>query len=221
VQARVEPQPLPPAVRFRRFACGVLVTVIVACSGCSRPTDTGVKLETQPTDTLPGDTVPTGALPTVLVSNGTCVGGVCRTLEVHAFVWAFPVPQLPPGLELVGEVHSTSACLTFPAIWVLHVYGDRSGGGVDTVTYTWTPENTAGIMIFAVDSALFASGGTLAQRDSSTGGLWPYDGASMASVGSTETFVPGVAAGWRVTFPTKLQSGLAAPSLTATAACTP
>lgn len=157
-------------------------------------------------------------LPTLFVTNGTCASGVCRTLEIRAFVWAFPVPQVPPGLEVVGRVRTATACLTFPAQWRFFV---TTVGSTDTVFYTWTPSNSSGIMLFAVDSALFYTGGTVAQRDSSRQALWPYDGTGLGSVGHTATFVPGSAAGWTVTFPSTSQSGPAAPGLTPTSACVP
>ena len=187
------------AATLRQVAATVVVVAATGGLGCSSPTKPA-------------------PLPTLLVTNGTCVGGVCRTLEIRAFVWAFPVPQLPPGLEVVAEVHTATACVTFPAQWRFYV---TTVGSTDTTFYTWTPSNNSGIILFAVDSALFTTGGTAAQRDSSSRALWPYDGAGLGSVGHTATFIPGSAAGWSVTFPSTSQSGPAAPGLAPTVACTP
>jgi hypothetical protein len=164
---------------------------------------------------------PTGPLPpppTLLVTNATCESGACRTLQIRAFVGAFVVPQLPVGLEVVGEVHTATACLAFPASWTLSV---ATVGSADTTFTIWTPNDPAGIYLFAVDSALFSTGGTAAQRDSSSRAVWPYDGAWLGSVGSSATFIPGHAAGWSVTFPSKSQTGLAAHGLAVAAVCKP
>jgi hypothetical protein len=173
---------------------------IAAAFACSRPTG------------------PPPPPPTLLVTNATCESGACRTLQIRAFVGAFIVPQPPFGLEVVGEVHTATACLTFPASWTLSV---ATVGSADTTFTTWTPSDPSGIYLFVLDSALFTTGDTAAQRDSSSQALWPYDGALLGSVGETATFIPGRAAGWSVTFPSTSQSGLAAPGLAVAAVCKP
>jgi hypothetical protein len=181
-------------------ASGLVVPALTAI-GCSSSTE-------------PKHTVP----PTLLVANATCLAGPCKTLEIRAFVWAFPVPQAVWGLEIVGEVHGATACLHFPASWTLRV---ETAGSTDTTFYKWTPSDTTGIYLFALDSALTYSGGTAAQRDSSSQALWPYDGVALGSVGHTATFVPGQSGGWSVTFPSKSQAGLQAPGLAVTSVCSP
>jgi hypothetical protein len=182
-----------------RLAASTVFVATMGWVGCSSPTK------------------PEPPLPTLLVTNATCAGGTCRTLQLRASVWAFPVPQVPPGFKVVAEVHTPTACIVFPKSWTLSV---ETAGSTDTTFYTWTPDNSSGITLFAVDSVLFNTGGTAAQRDSSNQALWPYDGAAPFTVGYA-TFVPGSAAGWSVTYPSTLQSGLVAPGLTVAAACTP
>lgn len=128
------------------------------------------------------------------------------------------MPQVPPGLYVLADVHSPTTCVAFSKAWKVHVV---TAGSADTVTYTWAPNDAAGITLFVVDSAAYVSGGTAAQRDSSSQALWPYDGAAPFTVGSTPKFVPGSSLGWSVTFPSKLQGGLNAPALAEAAACSP
>jgi hypothetical protein len=139
-------------------------------------------------------------------------------MEIRAFVSAFPVPQPPTGLEVVGYTHGPTTCLPFPKSWKL---GVSTVGSPDTTYYTWTPGNSSGIFLFAVDSAIWATGGTPAQQDSAANNVWPFDNAAPGSFGFTPTFVPGSAVGWAVTFPTKSRTGVAEPGPTPALACTP
>jgi hypothetical protein len=159
-------------------------------------------------------------LPTLLVTNATCGAGTCRTLEIRAFVNAFKVPGQPPdGFEVVGYAHDNSACLIFPSRWRLAVIAD---GTTDTAWATWTPSNTSGIELYAVDSTLLAGGGNRAVRDSAQQALWPFVGGLPGIIASTSEFVPGTAPGWSVTFPARSASGTAEPGLAATTtACAP
>jgi hypothetical protein len=139
-------------------------------------------------------------------------------LELRAAIWAFPVPQAPPGFKVLAEIRTPTACIRFPSSLSL---GIETSGSSDTTFYTWTPENTSGITMFAVDSALYSNGGTSAQRDSSNQAVWPYDGAALFAVGYTANFVPGVSPGWTVAFPSTSADGLAAPGMMSAGACTP
>jgi hypothetical protein len=93
-------------------------------------------------------------------------------------------------------VHTHSACLAFPASWPINIIG-----GQDTVTEVWTPADSSGIYLIAVDSALYHGGGSVAQEDSAAHGVWPYDGIAMGSEGETPNFVPGDSPGWTTAFP--------------------
>jgi hypothetical protein len=143
------------------------------------------------------------ALPTLLVTNATCSAGRCATLEIRAFVWKFTVPQLPDGLEILGDAPPGTTCLTFPAKWTLRAIGqDTVGGPVDTTTFTWTPADTVPIYLIGVDSAAYHSGLDSALNDSIGSGLIPYfDRFWVASVGETANFTPGTASGWDLTLP--------------------
>ncbi len=93
--------------------------------------------------------------------------------------------------------------------------------GSASTLLTWKPQNPAGIFLLAFDSAIGYGNPTLAQLDSSSEGLWPYDGAAAGSVGHSSTFVPGNSPGWSITFPPTTQSGGATPGIKESDACTP
>ena len=119
----------------------------------------------------------TSTTPTLLVTNATCLSGRCDSLEILAF----PTDQpLTPGgywsIDL-GLMTGPQACVTLPPSATFRVTGPDSTGVVHTVTYTWTP-------------ALSLSLGAIA----------PGGGRLQASP-TTAAFVPGSAAGWRVTLP--------------------
>lgn len=118
------------------------------------------------------------SVPTVRVANANCAAAsACRTVEIRAFVWTFPVPQPIWGLEVVGEVHGPADCLTFPASWTFSVIGPT-----DSVAYKWTPKDN--LFLIAVDSAVFHA---------------RADGPLI--LGMTTTFAPAEAAGWVMALP--------------------
>jgi hypothetical protein len=174
--------------------CGQPALTAIAALGCSSPTK------------------PNPALPTLVVMNATCDVQDPRNPSVCLGIPLTAVCGRPRSRR---QGHGATTCLTFPASWTLHV---ETAGSNDTTLYKGPPDS-AGIYLFAVDSALFYLGGTLAQRDSSNHALWPYDGVAPGSVGHAPTFIPGSAIGWSVTVPDTSPTGLAAPGLTATAAC--
>ncbi len=119
--------------------------------------------------------------PSLRVMNPLCDASGCRSLQIRAFIWKFTVPQPPTGLKVVGVVTGPSACLSFPPSWALVVTGVPSAGAaVKSDTLTWTPDDA--VFLAAVDSADFEL------------------------LSTTETFVPGEAKGWDLTF-----SGATAP----------
>ena len=142
---------------------------------------------------------PTGVdpkLPTLLVTNHSCDLGQCATLQIRAFVPSFPLPGQPQiGSEVVGEAPPGQSCLVFPSSWTavdVTIYPD---GRRDTTTFTWNPDDPAGIYLVAVDTPVQRSGQSYAPR--------------------TPLFVPGNAPGWELTVPA------AAVSITAGEACSP
>jgi hypothetical protein len=154
--------------------------------------------------------------PTVLVVNATCQSGPCKTLYLRAFIWGWDIPQPPTGIKLLGFVHGPTTCLQVPPEWTLWLVV-----GSDSTLLTWKPQNPAGIFLLAFDSAIGYGNPTLGQLDSSSEGLWPYDGAAAGSVGHSATFVPGNSSGWSITFPPKTESGAATPGIKESDACTP
>lgn len=127
---------------------------------------------------------PATQIPTLLVTNPLCDTGECRTLQIRAFAWNFTVPQPFRGFITVGEVHSPTACLTFPASWDLTVTAvDSTGAPKDTTIYTWTP-----------DDALYV---TVADGN-----------APLDPIGATETFTPADAPGWNLTFSDEDSGGM-------------
>ena len=161
-------------------------------------------------------------LPTVRVTNATCDSARCRTLQVRVFVSKFVVPgQLPLGWGSLGEAPPGQTCLSFPASWTLRVIGDTivddTTGQVDTVTTTWTPQDSSPVYLIAMDSVFMTHGVTQSQLDSSRARVWPYDGFFPGSVGETPFFIPGDAPGWSVTFP----RAAGAAGLVKSDACTP
>ncbi len=141
------------------------------------------------------------SLPRLLVTNSSCGAGHCMTLEIRAFVWKFAIPQVPWGIEVLGDVPPGQKCLTFPSTWTLRVIGPDSSGRIDTTSATWTPNDSVPIYLIAVDSVLFHGHGTQGAADSSNQAIWPYDGFGPGSVGETGNFMPGSAPGWTVAFP--------------------
>jgi hypothetical protein len=167
----------------RQICAWTLVVAATAASGCS-------------------ETTAPRPFPTVLVTNATCEAGRCATLEVRAYIWKFLIPYPPFGEEVLGEVPPGRTCLTFPPSWRMTVVGPDNSGKLDTVTTTWTPDDTIPLYLIALDSAVFRTGFDSAQIDSLHQGLLPYfDSVGFGSVGSTPNFTPRDAHGWTVTFP--------------------
>jgi hypothetical protein len=173
-------------MRFRKIAAAVLPAYLAAAAGvlgCSSPGG------------------PSGAEPTVLVINPLCdIALRCRTLEIRAFVWAFPVPKAPWGLRVLGEIEGPFECVTFPPVWELVVEEVDSTGAVSTSdTLTWSPEDPEGVFLSGMDWA-----------------------AAQAQIGATETFVPADAPGWTLTFTRPGRGGFPySANLEASNACAP
>lgn len=151
---------------------------------------------------------PKGTPPTVLVTNPLCSGGTCRSVDIRAFILAWPLPQPPAGYESVGEVSGPSACLSFPTSWTMRVSGPNSSGAVDTAVFHWTPDDTAGIYLDGVH--------------------WPSSPKDTAPpyyvFGITQTFIPGTSPGWDLSFSDTTETGTGLPytaHLVADTACTP
>jgi hypothetical protein len=153
---------------------------------------------------------PSPAQPTVSITNPLCDAvGQCRTLQIRAFVWAFPIPQRPDGIKVLGEVEGPAACLTVPAVWELTVIGydgpDSTAPVTDSTTYTWSPDHPGGIFLTGVD--------------------WPaFQGDTLArfQIGATRTFVPADSPGWTLTFVRPGRGGMPyTASLEASDACVP
>jgi hypothetical protein len=183
-----------PTQRFPR--CAALALAAVAILG-------GVGCPTAPKPT-----------PTILISNDTCEPGPCRSLYIRAFIWDFKVPQPPTGLEILGYMHGSYGCLSFPSKWTLELDGPS-----DTTELTWTPTSPAGIYLIFEDSAFIFGPNSQAQIDSATNGIWPYDAAFPGSVAFSPTFVPGSARGWSITVPATNSIGGPTPGLKPTTAC--
>lgn len=142
------------AAVFRLIALGVAGAV-----GCSAPA------------------APTPATPTVLVENPLCDSLGCKTLYIRAFVWAFPIPQIPDlGAKALGEIQGPQGCLRFPATWTQKVRSVDSLGVPlgDSVVFSWTPSHPDGIYLIGRSEAGLRS--------------------------ATQTFVPADAPGWNLTF---------------------
>lgn len=123
-------------------------------------------------------------LPTVMVTNPSCVGGTCRTIEVRLFDWNLTIPQPYWGFKSVGEVDGPTGCLTFPGTWRFSVVGPTdSTGKVDTTVFTLSANDP--IFLAAMDSAIFH-----------TDTIPPY----TAIRGHTNTFTAASAPGWKATF---------------------
>jgi hypothetical protein len=119
---------------------------------------------------------------TLLVTNGTCQGGHCDSLQVLGFPSNQP---LTPGgfwsLDL-GLITASQACFTLPPSAAFHVIGVRGDGTADTTTFTWT-----------------------IAKSLSLGALPPSSSRFQASP-STTAFLPASAAGWRITVPSGSQA---------------
>jgi hypothetical protein len=155
-----------------RKATAVLLAslAVVGALGCSSPGE------------------PSAGQPTVSVTNPLCdTAGECRTLQIRAFVWAFPIPQPPWGLKVLGEIEGPTACLTFPAVWEVTVIGyegsDTTAAVTDSTTCTWSPDEPDGVFLIGTDWPAF-----------------PGDTLARLEIGVTESFVPADAPGWTLTF---------------------
>jgi len=183
------------AVPWRRTAVDIgVVAILLAAIGCSSAT-----APKQP--------------PTLLVTNAVCELGPCRTLVIHAFIWAWHIPQPPTGIRILGYVRGPTTCLQFPPEWTI-----EAGAVGHLQQLKWTPSDPAGIFLLAWDSAFTSGTATPAQIDSEAQQLWHYDGGG-GSLGITPTFVPGNAPGWSITFPLTSQSGAPEAALTPATAC--
>ena len=137
--------------------------------------------------------------PTLLVTNTTCEVGRCGTLEIRVFFWSFLrwVPENPLGLRAAEGagwyVAPGQKCFTF-APYTINITGPDSTGTIHTTHHTWTPADTEGVFLVAVDSA------TLNVR------------------GVTAMFVQSSAPGWNIAFPNQQADG--APVIAAEA-CKP
>lgn len=135
------------------------------------------------------DTEPT-LPPTLFVTNPLCDTSECRPIEIRAYIYwrdVYPPGQPPWGLRVLDVVPGPTACLSFPPSWELVGREvDSTGVVVDSIITTWTPDD--GLYLTALDPAHFLT--------------W---------YGATETFTPGEAEGWDLSFspdPTYFYSAL-------------
>lgn len=117
---------------------------------------------------------PSSSQPTLNVTNPLCDSGGCRTVQLRAFVWTFLVPQPGIGLKAIREIHGETACVLFPPSWELVVSGFDSSGTAVSSTMVWTPDDALYLTILDLESGEFLS--------------------------ASETFVPGEASAWQLTF---------------------
>ncbi|MGH7626122.1 MAG: hypothetical protein ACREOJ_12495 [Gemmatimonadaceae bacterium] len=123
---------------------------------------------------------------TLLVTNASCQSGHCDSLDVLAF--PSNQPNTPGGfwsLDL-GMVTAAQQCFTLPPTAQFRVIGERSDGGADTVTYTWTDASSLSL------AAL------------------PPSQPHLLAQPVTSAFVPATAAGWAITIPSGNQATPAA-----------
>lgn len=140
-------------------AGGTAACLLLTISSCSHPTE------------------PTIAEPTLLVRNPFCQGSACRSVDIFAYVRAWPIPQSPRGNKRVGTFDTPTACFRLGPAWTLTIRGvDSTGASLgDSASYTWTPDDPRGIFVTASTQTLFA-------------------------FGQTENFVPATAPGWELSF---------------------
>jgi hypothetical protein len=126
----------------------------------------------------------------LLVSNATCLTGRCDSLEVLAF--PSNQPHTPGGFWSVdlGLITTRQACFTLPPSATFHVIGVHEDGTADATTYIWT------------------------SADSLSLGAQPPSWSRVQASPSTTAFVPALAPGWRITFPSGSEA-------TPSSACTP
>jgi hypothetical protein len=146
---------------------GALATCVGAMTGCGAAADAVAANDTSGPYT--------GPQVTLLVTNATCQGGSCDSLDVRLY----PQDELitPAGLWSVslGVVTARQACLMVPLSEVQRIIAE--GAHPDTTVKTWTPGLAA-----------------------SLGGLEPRANV-FASSPSTSAIIMGGAAGWSVTLP--------------------
>ena len=89
----------------------------------------------------------TQSTPTLLVTNGTCSPGPCKTFAVRGWESVFVVPGQPPaGFLHIGDVSSPSACLQFPdSVLFIGTEVDATGHPLHTDSMYWTPQNSVGL----------------------------------------------------------------------------
>lgn len=113
--------------------------------------------------------------PTLFVTNPLCDGSECRPVSLWAFILKFTTPTPVTGHKRLGDVPGTTACLSFPETWKWIVRQvDSDGAVIDADTMIWTPGDA--LLLSVWDSV----------------GYWP--------LAQTETFTPGEAEGWDLTF---------------------
>ncbi|HKV51085.1 MAG TPA: hypothetical protein VJO52_07795 [Gemmatimonadaceae bacterium] len=114
---------------------------------------------------------------TLLVTNETCTGGVCDSLDVVAFPGVHTnTPGGPWELDL-GWSTTPQQCFVLPASAQFLIIGVNDNGSRDTTTISWSDAQRLSI-------------GTLPPNA-------PPFGASPA----TASFVPAAAAGWAISEP--------------------
>ena len=152
-------------------ACAVAVTSVACSSGDATSTPETAR--------------------TLLVTNTTCTGGPCGTLEIRVFFQSFLqwIPENPLGLRAANGVGwyvpPGQKCFALDP-YTINITGPDNTGVISTTHHTWTAADTGGIFLVAVDS------GTLNVRGMST------------------TFAQANSPGWSITFPNQQADGAGA-----------